>query len=310
MKGEEFLKICAGKAPFSKMHPKVMAFFKTYLSQEKVILFQGQYVLNTHFPPYAGPAFDTLVNNFSELGDADRRRLFSVTLAVTNRCTYRCWHCYNANRSQQDIPLPVLKGIIARIQDLGAANVTISGGEPLIREDLEEIVDCFDERTSLTLNTTGKGLTPQRAQRLRDAGLFAVGVSVDSSVAEEHDRMRGHEGALKTALNALKIAADCGLYPYIISVATHTFLEPDHFWPFLRFAGDAGALEVHLLEPSATGKLAGNSDVTLKKKGETAHPSIPKGSCGRQCSTHPFHFYLPRIFRRIRLRCRAYPPLH
>jgi uncharacterized radical SAM superfamily Fe-S cluster-containing enzyme len=191
MKGEAFLKMCAGSPPFSKMHPKMMAFFKTFLSQEKVIPFRERYVLNTHFPPYPSPAFDTLVKNFNEVGDADSRRLFSVTLAVTNRCTYQCWHCYNANRSQQDVPLSILKGIVGRIQDLGAANVTLSGGEPLLRDDLEEIIGCFDKRTSLTLNTTGKGLTTQRALGLRDAGLFAVGVSIDSAAAEEHDDMRG-----------------------------------------------------------------------------------------------------------------------
>ena len=266
MKGEEFLKMCAGRPPFSKMHPKMMAFFKAFLSQEKVIPFRGRYVLNTHFPPYPSLAFDTLVKNFNEVGDADSRRLYSVTLAVTNRCTYRCWHCYNANRSQQDVPLSILKGIVGRIQDLGAANVTLSGGEPLLRDDLEEIISCFDERTSLTLNTTGKGLTTQRALGLRDAGLFAVGISVDSSVAEEHDGMRGHKGALQTALDALKIVSDCGLYPYIISVATHKFLDSDRFRSFMKFAGEAGALEVHLLEPSATGKLAGNGAVILSEK--------------------------------------------
>jgi MoaA/NifB/PqqE/SkfB family radical SAM enzyme len=263
MKGEAFLKMCAGRPPFSKMHPKMMGFFKKYLSHEKVIFFQGRYVLNTHFPPYPSPAFDTMVRNFDEVGDAGSRTLFSVTLAVTNRCTYRCWHCYNANRSQQDVPLSALKAIVARIQDLGAANVTLSGGEPLLRDDLEEIVACFDERSSLALNTTGKRLTPERALSLRGAGLFAIGISVDSSVAKEHDRMRGYPGAFKTAIDALKVTSDCGLYPYIISVGTRKFLEPDRFRSFMRFAGKAGALEVHLLEPSATGKLAGRNYVTL-----------------------------------------------
>ena len=266
MKGEDFLRMCAGRPPFSKMHPAMISFFKSYLSQEKIIPFRGRYVLNTHFPPYPSAAFETMVRNFDEVGEAGVRRLFSVTLAVTNRCTYRCWHCYNAERSQRDVPLSVLKEIIGRIQELGAANVTLSGGEPLLRDDLEEIVCAFDERTSLTLNTTGKGLTAERAGRLRDAGLFAVGVSVDSQSPEEHDRMRGYDGALETALDALKTAADHGLYPYIISVATREFLRRDRFQSFMRFAGRAGALEVHLLEPSATGRLAGNSDVTLAAK--------------------------------------------
>lgn len=258
--------MCAAKAPFSKMHPKMIGFFKTYLSHEKVIPFHGRYVLNSHFPPYPGPAFDALARNFNEVGDAGSRRLFSVTIAVTNRCDYRCWHCYNANRSQQDVPLSVLKSAVARIQDLGAANVTLSGGEPLLRDDLEEIVACFDERSSLTMNTTGKGLTPERALSLRHSGLFAIGVSVDSMVAQEHDRMRGYPGAFRTAMEAIRVASDCGLYPYIISVATHKFLEPEHFRSFVRFVGETGALEVHLLEPSATGRLAGKDSVTLSDK--------------------------------------------
>lgn len=263
MKGDEFLRACAGRAPFSKMHPEMMAFFKAYLAHEKVIRFGDRYVLNTHFPPYPGPAFDTLADNFNEVGGAGRRRLFSVTLAVTNRCPYACWHCYNAHRSQEDMPLESLARIVTQLQSLGAAVVTLSGGEPLLRADLAEIVRCFDERTALVLNTTGRGLTPQRASELRAAGLFAVGVSVDSEVEEEHDRMRGCAGALRTALEALESASAGGLYPYIVSVATRRFLEPQRFWSFLRFARAAGACEVHLLEPSATGRLAGNTGVTL-----------------------------------------------
>jgi hypothetical protein len=53
------------------------------------------------------------------------------------------------------------------------------------------------------------------------------------------------------------------LYPYVIAVATHNFLQADRFGAFMRFAGQIGALEVHLLEPCATGKLAGNKDAVL-----------------------------------------------
>ena len=49
----------------------------------------------------------------------------------------------------------------------------------------------------------------------------------------------------------------------MVSVATREFLEPAHFERFMRFAGEIGALEVHLLEPSATGNLAGRADVLL-----------------------------------------------
>jgi protein-L-isoaspartate O-methyltransferase len=80
---------------------------------------------------------------------------------------------------------------------------------------------------------------------------------------QEHDRRRGKAGAFRTALDALCIAREADLYPYVVSVVTRDFLERDRFTKFIRFAKEAGALEVHLLEPSATGRLAGQEDVLL-----------------------------------------------
>lgn len=265
MKGDEFFRQFANKRPFSKLHPNIAAFFKDYLSNEKFLRFNDQFVLNTHFPPYPSAAFNNLIENLNYIGQASDRRLHSVTLAVTNKCNYRCWHCYNAGRSQNEISLPVLQKVAKRIQDLGAVMVTLSGGEPLLRDDLEEIAKAFDERTCLNINTTGDGLTLERAVALHKSGIFAMGISLDSTDEKEHDRMRGRKGAFKTALNALEFAGKSGLYPYVISVATHDFLQPGHFWRFIRFAADAGAREVHLIEPCATGNLAGKTEVLLRK---------------------------------------------
>jgi MoaA/NifB/PqqE/SkfB family radical SAM enzyme/SAM-dependent methyltransferase len=260
MKGTEFFERFAARPPLSKAHPAVGAFFKDYLKHEKATEFGGRYVINTHMPPYPGRAFERFVELFA---GGVKRRLYSVTLAVTNRCSYRCWHCYNAGRSQEDMPLETIRPLAAKLQDLGATMVTLTGGEPLIRKDLAQIAAAFDDRTTLVLNTTGGGLTAARASELKASGLFALGVSLDSIDPAEHDRMRGREGAWRTALNALTIAHSVGLYPYAISLATREFLEPERFHAFLEFARDAGALEVHVLEPTATGRLAGRSDVLL-----------------------------------------------
>ncbi len=77
--------------------------------------------------------------------------------------------------------------------------------------------------------------------------------------------MRGMAGAYATAVQALEFARQSDLYPYIVAVATHEFLREDHFWTFMRFARDVGALEVHVLEPSATGRLTGRQDILLDK---------------------------------------------
>ncbi|MBI5244717.1 MAG: radical SAM protein [Elusimicrobia bacterium] len=265
MRGDEFFVRMAGKPPFSRLHPKMSAFFKDYLSHEKIIPFGDRFVLNTHFPPYPSRAFERFTEQFDAIGEAgESRRLFSVTWAVSNRCGYRCWHCYNAGRSQQDVPLARMVELARELQELGAVMVTLTGGEPLLRKDLEKIAAAFDDRTCLILGTTGDALSAERARSLRESGFFAVGVSLDSADEAEHDRLRGRRGAFKSALAALRNAAQAGLYPYVVSLATREFLERKRFMSFLRFAADRGALEAHLLEPSATGRLAGREDVILE----------------------------------------------
>jgi len=262
MQGQEFFLRIAKRPPFSKLHPRVGEFFKDYLSAEKAVPFDGRLVVNTQFPPYPSRAFDAMAEHFIH-ADLTERRLYSVTVAATNRCRFHCWHCYNAGRSRKDIPLPVFRKLIAELKDLGAVMVTLTGGEPLLREDLEEIAGLFDDRSCVNLGTTGDGLTPRRARALRGAGVFAVGISLDSAREEEHDRLRGRRGAFRIALDAIQTAKDAGLYPYVVSVATRDFLDRKRFEGFLRFVAGCGAMEVHLLEPSATGRLAGRKDVLL-----------------------------------------------
>ena len=156
MRGDEFFQEIAARPPLTKLHPRVASFLKNYLAGEKIIPFGDKRVINTQFPPYPGRAFESLLGHF--LVDA-APRLYSVTLAVTNRCRFRCWHCYNAGRSGKDLPLEVIRKLAPELQDRGAAIVTLTGGEPLLRKDLGEICRAFDDRSCLIVGTTGAGLT-------------------------------------------------------------------------------------------------------------------------------------------------------
>ncbi len=111
MRGDQFFTQVATRPPFTKLHPKVAGFLKEYLAGEKVTPFHDRFVVNTQFPPFPSPAFDRLVENFGVIGEAAMGRLYSVTLAVTNRCPFACWHCYNAGRKQDDLTLQVLEGL-------------------------------------------------------------------------------------------------------------------------------------------------------------------------------------------------------
>lgn len=262
LRGPDFFAMMAAQPPFSTLHPRIGEFYKSYLGAEKATRFGRQWVINTQFPPYPSRAFENMTAHFTS-APAKSRRLYSVTWAVTNRCPLSCRHCYNAGRSQQDLPLATMRRLAGQLQDRGAALVTITGGEPLLRDDLETIVRSFDNRSCLNVGTTGWGLTATRARALKSAGVFAMGISLDSDRAAEHDANRNRAGAFDAALAALRIAGRAGLYPYVVTVAWRHLLERRRFLRFVRFAASAGAREIHLLEPSATGRLAGRRDVLL-----------------------------------------------
>ncbi|MEI7732497.1 MAG: radical SAM protein [Verrucomicrobiota bacterium] len=269
MRGDQFFAKLAGRPPFVKLHPRMAEFFQRYLAQEKVVKFGEQQVVNSHLPPYPSGAFSAFASQFQAMGESGAgRRLFSVTWAVTNRCGFNCWHCYNAGRSQQDISWPDTQKVAAQLQSLGVVMVTLTGGEPLLRSDLEQVASLFGEQTCVILGTTGEGLTLERARRLKASGVFACGISLDSSVEAEHDRMRGRPGAFQTALQALRTAGEAGLYPYVVTVATHEFIQKD-IVAFLKFIQAAGAQEVHLLEPCPTGALTGQGQVLLTEAERT-----------------------------------------
>ena len=190
-------------------------------------------------------------------GPDGAHRPASVSLAVTNRCGNHCTRCYNAGRSQQDLPLPVLGRVAHQLMDLGACSVALTGGDPLLREDLEDLCACFDERAYLVVNLTGEGLTLDRARRLKKAGVFTVSVSLDSELELEHDELRGRPGAYRDAVRALSTAREAGLCPYVMTVLTRPLTERRRLEALREVARRAGAVELRLLEPAAVGGMAG-----------------------------------------------------
>lgn len=179
----------------------------------------------------------------------------SAYIAVTNRCRYRCWHCSRDHRECAELDTAAMLRLVADLQDMGLSMVGFTGGEPLLRDDLEEIVASVDDRSSTVLFTSGDGLTAERAQRLKEAGLFGVAVSLDHHSEEVHDRRRGVGGAFQTALTAIRDCRALGFYTMIRLVATRDVIEGDAIDRYLELAGSLGVHEIRLLEPMPTGRL-------------------------------------------------------
>jgi pseudo-rSAM protein/SPASM domain protein len=154
-----------------------------------------------------------------DTGDTDpvsneHQRKPVVVWNTTNRCNLKCVHCYAGAKStpeQGELSTAEGKRLLTQLADYGVPVVLFSGGEPMVREDLTELVaHASEEGIRPVLSTNGTLLTPDRARELKDAGLAYAGVSVDG-LAERNDEFRGVDGAFEAAVDGIETCLDVGL---------------------------------------------------------------------------------------------------
>ena len=137
-----------------------------------------------------------------------------VVWNTTNRCNLECVHCYAGAESEPkagELTTAEGKRLLDDLADYGAPVVLFSGGEPMVREDLAELVACAaDAGIRPVLSTNGTLLTADRARELKRAGLAYAGVSVDG-LAERNDEFRGVDGAFRAAVEGIETCLDVGL---------------------------------------------------------------------------------------------------
>ncbi|MCL1887362.1 MAG: radical SAM protein [Kiritimatiellaeota bacterium] len=233
---------------------------------EKIIRHDGKLVYSSFLPPIpsraAGRVLEAIDDTtgkgpFDAMLAGTRNAPVSMYVALTERCPYRCAHCSAAGRSPApDIPTREMIKILREVQDMGTAIIGLTGGEPLLRGDLPELVAALDDRSVVFLFTSGRGLTRDMARTLKRAGLFAVGVSLDSADAAEMDALRGSPGAFEHAAAAIGHCRAAGLYTLAQTVADRGSMRSGKLLDIVKRAGELGAHEVRILENMPSGRYA------------------------------------------------------
>ena len=132
-----------------------------------------------------------------------------VAWNLTKRCNLACSHCYisagNWHNATGELSLDEVRRIADEILALNPSPVFIlSGGEPLLRTDLEAIAEHTSSRgATVVVGTNGTRLTDERIQSLKQAGVSGVAISIDSLNERYHDRFRHGSGALTDTMSAV-----------------------------------------------------------------------------------------------------------
>jgi MoaA/NifB/PqqE/SkfB family radical SAM enzyme len=217
--------------------------------------------ISTWMPPVPSIAFKRLAESQvkSTLGI---RTPDQVTISITEECPNRCVHCALPDSGKHlRLEPEKVKEIIDQILKLGTTLVIFDGGEPTTYKELTDLVAYVDQRAISMLFTSGSGFTLSLANRLKDAGLQAVSVSLDSPIPEEHDAMRGRFGVFDGAMNAIQWAKEAGLLVDLYVVLRHENIC--HLQDFHNLAKRMGCHELTFFEAVPVGRWAGRNDVSL-----------------------------------------------
>ncbi len=137
-----------------------------------------------------------------------------VVWNCTRSCNLRCLHCYSESECRAyegELTTEEGKGLIDQLAEFGVPVLLFSGGEPLMRKDLFELVSYASSRgLRAVLSTNGTLLTPEVASRLKELDLSYVGVSLDGT-EQTNDRFRGVKGAFARAVNGIRACIQAGL---------------------------------------------------------------------------------------------------
>lgn len=210
-------------------------------------------IYSTWMPPIPSKPFDRLVS--SQIGNMRGKYIpEQLTISITEDCPNKCLHCALPDtKNRARLEPDVVRSIIDQAQDLGTTLIIFDGGEPLLYTGLEDLISYVDRQHAIPgLFTSGVGFTAERAQSLKEAGLYMVSVSLDSAHEEGHDLMRGRPGVFRDAISAIRNGVEAGLLVNIyVVISPRNIHELDDFYQLAR---ETGVHEISFFEIVPTGR--------------------------------------------------------
>lgn len=176
--------------------------------------------------------------------DKFQRPVLSLRISVTNRCNINCFYCHHDGIIPQEYEMtPHEIERIARIaRNIGIRKIRLSGGEPLIRDDIIEIVTRISylgfQDVSLTTNGT---LLEEYAKTLKDAGLNRVNVSFDTLKPETYHFIT-KSNYIDNVKIGIRKAVEVGLYPVKVNMVVMRGLNQEEIWDMFEFCKKNGAI--------------------------------------------------------------------
>jgi cyclic pyranopterin phosphate synthase len=182
------------------------------------------------------------------LKDPFGRTVSNLRISLTPKCNLRCIYCHAEGEVDPKEQMSVEE--IAEVMRVGAKfdikSVKFTGGEPLVRKDLAEIVRSVPDGMESSLTTNGTLLAPS-AHELKEAGLSRVNISLDTLKPDRYRAITGRD-LLDGALAGVEAALDAGLTPIKLNMVVLKGINEDEVEDFIAFVRNNRDLILQLIE--------------------------------------------------------------
>lgn len=188
-----------------------------------------------------------------------------ISWNTTNACNLYCDHCYRdaGVKAEEELTTEQGKKLIDEIAQAGFKIMIFSGGEPLMRPDIYELVAHAKAKgLRPVFGTNGTLITEEVAQRLKDAGAMGMGISLDSIDPARHDKFRGQEGCWQQAVDGMRNCRKVGL-PFQIHTTVMDW-NYDEVEQLTDFAVKEGAVAHHVFFLVPTGRAVNIEQESLR----------------------------------------------
>lgn len=188
-----------------------------------------------------------------------------VSWNTTNQCNLYCEHCYRDAGAKLDEELNTeeARQLIGEIKKAGFQIMIFSGGEPIMRPDIYELI-AYARQQGLraVLGSNGTLITPPVARQLKEAGIMAAGISLDSLDEQKHDRLRGLENAFKLTVIGIENLRQAGI-PFQIHTTVMDW-NAGELEAITDYAVEIGAMAHHVFFLVPTGRGADIEEEALR----------------------------------------------
>ena len=174
--------------------------------------------------------------------DKYERPILSLRITLTNRCNVNCLYCHHDGmvKSKDEMTADELYTICKIAKKIGVRKIRLSGGEPLLKKDIVEIVERIASLDFKDISMTTNGsLLGKYAQDLKDAGLDRVNVSLDTLNRETFEFITKKD-YLEDAKNGILKAVEVGLYPVKINMVIMKDINQDEIDDMFEFCKEHG----------------------------------------------------------------------